>query len=213
MDQERTAAQDNPLDGEDRATPKLSLQLTSHGWSSPKVQPTLPRSYVPVHHTHDEPALAAWHRIPIARVPAVDIDVLLEVYETAPDSITEKYLQLRADASKQLFMKLVEHVNANLTKEISVTTLAQAVGLRKASLTRLVRENSGKSIAAFVRERRVSIALSLLRTSHERLGSIAVKCGFSSQSYFSQIIRHKTARSPLEYRRSNLAQLEAGPAR
>jgi transcriptional regulator GlxA family with amidase domain len=76
-----------------------------------------------------------------------------------------------------------------------------------------VRENSGKSIAAFVRERRIANALTLLRGSHERLGSIAVKCGFSSQSYFSQIIRYKTGRSPLEYRRLHLRQLEAGPSR
>jgi AraC-like DNA-binding protein len=209
MHQDRTPTPDGPHDGEAGLTPKLSLQLTSYGWSSPNVKPALPRSYVPFHQSEAEPVLSAWHRIPVARPPVVDIGVLREVYETVPDSISEAYVQLRAAASRQLFVKLVEYVETNLTKEISISTLAKVAGLRKASLTRLVRENAGKSIAAFVRERRVSTALKLLRSSHERLSSIAVRCGFSSQSYFSQIIRQKTGRSPLEYRRMRLAQLEA----
>lgn len=214
MYQDRTAHQANsPLDGDVATAPKLSLQIRSHGWSSPAIRPALPRSYAPLHGSDADAPGVAWHQVPISRSPVATLEALQTIYESAPEAITDGYLGQRAHASHQLFLKVAHHVETHLTGDVSLSALAKAVGLRKASCTRLVRENSGKSIAAFVRERRVSKALELLRSSHDRLGEIAVICGFSSQSYFSQIIRHKTGQSPLTYRRLHLRQLYAGGAK
>jgi AraC-like DNA-binding protein len=191
-------------------TLKLSLHLTSEGWTTPATDPTPLPSYVPTHAALAPLAHVLWRPVVQGTPVMPDGPALADIYEQAPDAINEEYLRLRADASSQLFLKVASVIDAGLASDLSPFAIANAVGLRRASLARLVRENSGKSIAVFVRERRVAMALKMLRSTPERLGRIAKQCGFSSQSYFSQIIRAKTGVSPLDYRRRHLKQLFAG---
>lgn len=97
--------------------------------------------------------------------------------------------------------RVVEHVLANLDKELSVAQLAEVGGFSRAHFSRLFTASEGISPASFVRQERMRRAARLLGShSHLALKEIAMMTGFDDPNYFAKVFRRFFGTSPTEFR-------------
>ena len=81
-----------------------------------------------------------------------------------------------------------------------MSDLAQSVGLGASRLEHLFKSEARISIRDFVRERRLSEAAVMLRTTEERISTICYAVGFSDVSNFSHAFKKRFGVSPVAYR-------------
>jgi AraC family transcriptional regulator len=83
---------------------------------------------------------------------------------------------------------------------MSVSALAQEVGVRPATLARSYRRHFGRTVGERVRELRVEHATRALSETSEPLSAIAIKSGFCDQSHFTNVFRRYVGVTPAAYR-------------
>lgn len=96
--------------------------------------------------------------------------------------------------------RVVEYIDAHLTRTISLAELADEVGLSPFHFSRLFKNRFGMSIMEYISLRRVELAKAKLQTTGETLASIAYDCGFCSQSHFTGVFMRITGVTPAAYR-------------
>lgn len=108
---------------------------------------------------------------------------------------TEADLPDRADLAR-----LRDLVEARLADDLSLETIAGALGVAPRSLSRAVLQHWGTSVHRYVLSRRLERAKSLLRATDDAIASIALDTGFSSQSHLATVFRKTTGLTPKEFR-------------
>lgn len=106
---------------------------------------------------------------------------------------------------EQAVMFIQQHIDQNL----SCQDIADAVHLNSSHLTRLFKKEKGITLNDFVTSEKMRVAASLLKVTKIPVSMIAVKVGYTSFSYFSQVFRKCTGLTPLEYRQQNVEENEA----
>lgn len=94
----------------------------------------------------------------------------------------------------------LEHVRDEFRAPPSARELARRAGVHPVHLARVVRRDTGHSLAGIVRLRRIEHAIGLLG-SDEPLSSIALDCGFADQPHFTRAFRQVTGMCPGTMRR------------
>jgi AraC family transcriptional regulator len=102
----------------------------------------------------------------------------------------------------RILSRIRDRIEAELDTELSLASLAKESGYSRAHFLRLFRAATGLTPHQYVLERRLSTAQQLLRQSTMLLADIAIRCGFSSQTYLNDIFRKHLGVTPQEYRRS-----------
>lgn len=105
-------------------------------------------------------------------------------------------------ASSKLVHKVYAYVDKNLYKPLLVSELADMLGYNRAYLGHRFKEDSGRSLAGYIRERKIEEACRLLRSSDKAVADIAELLGYSSLSYFHNAFKKATGRTPGAFRNS-----------
>jgi len=106
---------------------------------------------------------------------------------------------------EQAVIFVQQHIDQNL----SCQEIADAVHLNSSHLTRLFKKEKGITLNDFITSEKMRVAASLLKVTKIPVSMIAVKVGYTSFSYFSQVFRKSTGLTPLEYRQQNVDKNEA----
>lgn len=113
----------------------------------------------------------------------------LERAEGAPDDLRPPWLVAACSA-----MANEEHLRIGLPR------LLQLAAVSHAHLARSIVAHYGCTPSEFVTECRLARASLLLATTTDPIGTIAARCGFSSQSYFGRRFRERHGTAPRDYR-------------
>lgn len=101
---------------------------------------------------------------------------------------------------EQAVLYVQQHIDQNL----SCQDIADAVHLNSSHLTRLFKKEKGITLNDFITSEKMRVAASLLKVTKIPVSMIAVKVGYTSFSYFSQVFRKCMGLSPMEYRQQNV---------
>ncbi|WP_107850681.1 helix-turn-helix domain-containing protein [Oceanimonas marisflavi] len=96
---------------------------------------------------------------------------------------------------------LDDYIRQHLHRKISVTQLAGCVFLGESQFHQLFKEQTGLSPYQYVLQKRLTEACRLLTSSQHSLADIAQRCGFSSQSLFTQVFSRNLGVTPARYRK------------
>lgn len=98
----------------------------------------------------------------------------------------------------------IEYIEADLAAPLTVPAIAKAAGVSHNHLTRLFRSQTGDTVVAHIRRRRLSRALHLLRESTLAIPAIAAAVGIPDLQAFNKACRRELGASPraLRARRS-----------
>jgi AraC-like DNA-binding protein/tetratricopeptide (TPR) repeat protein len=93
-------------------------------------------------------------------------------------------------AKKKLIRQLTDFVLNNLENQhFGAKELSRASGMSVYSLSRKLKEISGKTVSKFIREVRLQKALEMIKTENLTISEIAYRTGFNSPTYFNTCFR------------------------
>lgn len=109
-------------------------------------------------------------------------------------------LRLKGGLAPALRKRLTDFVEQHLADPLTLGELAALAALSEYHFARMFRESFGMPPHQYVLARRLTRACELLRQGALPLSEIALACGFSSASHFSNRFRATLGASPGEYR-------------
>lgn len=99
--------------------------------------------------------------------------------------------------------RVSELIACELASDLSLSTLADALGLSKPHFVRLFRNTTGTSPHRYVMQKRIERARQLIQASDASLVDIALEVGFASQSHLHRIFRKTYGVTPGDARRQS----------
>jgi AraC-like DNA-binding protein len=101
---------------------------------------------------------------------------------------------------------LTEFIEARLESAISVADLANLADMGVFHFARCFKQTTGRTPHQYVLRRRIERARHLLVNPRLSVAEVALRCGFSQQSHFSETFRRMVGTSPRLYRNASGAQ-------
>ncbi len=99
-----------------------------------------------------------------------------------------------------LTIKAKKFIEENFPNELNVENIADICNVSVSYLHKLFKANLNITPGEYILNCRISAARDLLSNSNLSLNEILFRCGFNSQSYFSDCFKRKTGYSPKDYR-------------
>jgi AraC family transcriptional regulator len=103
--------------------------------------------------------------------------------------------------------KVIAHVEAHLSRRITVQELASLLRLSASHFCRAFKSAFGASPRDYVVRRRIEVAQALMLTTSEPLRSIALSCGMCDQQHFTRSFRRIVGETPSKWRRTRQGTL------
>ncbi|MEA1648490.1 AraC family transcriptional regulator [Nitrospirillum sp. BR 11164] len=97
--------------------------------------------------------------------------------------------------------RVTAYMEEHLSEHISVKKLGEVARRSASHFCRAFKRTMGETPYSFITRRRLALAQRMMLTSDAPLSEIAISCGFSDQSHFSNRFRDATGQSPAAWRR------------
>jgi len=97
--------------------------------------------------------------------------------------------------------KLRQEIDEQFASPHDLHALAQSVHVSVAYLCRIFKAYTGKTVIAYLVERRIQAAIWKLREGDEKVLSVALGCGFNDLAYFNRAFKRIVGTTPSAYRK------------
>jgi AraC-like DNA-binding protein len=106
----------------------------------------------------------------------------------------------KADRQKMILERFKNLLNGHCEKQHEVSWYAEALTISADYLSKITKENDGRSARAWINEAIIAKAASLMHYADLNIKEISEKLNFTDQSSFGRFIRKNTGMSPKEFR-------------
>ena len=96
--------------------------------------------------------------------------------------------------------KVVVMIESNLSSDLTLSELATSLNINASYLSTVFKKETGKTVTAYVNEKRIELAQELLRTTNLQIQTIAQYCGIIDVHYFTRLFKKITGVSPKQFR-------------
>lgn len=96
--------------------------------------------------------------------------------------------------------QIKNYLDANYAEDITLDTLASLTHMNKYYMAHAFTKYAGMSPMSYLQQKRIQEARSLLESTNCSISQISNILGFSSQSYFSQVFKKTTGKTPIQHR-------------
>lgn len=108
--------------------------------------------------------------------------------------------------------KAVVYLNEHYAERITVDQLAKMANYSNVQFRRLFRNLTQQKPSEYILNVRLNAAKTLLTSTDDKIGDIAMACGFYDHAHFIRMFRANTGQTPAAYRRQNWAFSGSAPA-
>lgn len=130
------------------------------------------------------------------------LSIALAAYVTQRYNPRSNPLEPQASLSPAQRSLLADYIERNLPTDLSVVDLSGLVGYSPDHFTRVFRKTFGVTPHQYITQRRLEKAKSMLRDRNQTITTVALACGFSSQSHLNVVFKRLTGVTPGAYRRA-----------
>lgn len=99
--------------------------------------------------------------------------------------------------------RVLDFLNLNYMKPLSLGDIAEDVGISESHLCRLLKNETGETFVNILNKIRIQKAEKLIRTGQYKVYEVAELVGFSNYAYFYQVFRKLTGATPTEYQKKS----------
>ncbi len=132
-------------------------------------------------------------------------------------TICAKYLTLSGavyGVNESVAESAMRYINENYSSRIHIKDICSKIGCSKSTLLASFKSEYGMTVNTALCRTRLKAAKNMLAAREEEsINGIALKCGFSDQSYFCKVFSSEYGESPSEYKKRISAEKEAELAR
>jgi two-component system response regulator YesN len=116
------------------------------------------------------------------------------------DVILAVQKEQRTESENRTIARVNAYIDEHLHEDVSLTRLADEVGLNPSYLSRLYTRETGRHLSDHIDSRRLNRATELLQQTNLRIAEITDRVGFNNASYFIRFFKKHTGVTPQEYR-------------
>jgi AraC-like DNA-binding protein len=95
-------------------------------------------------------------------------------------------------------------IDSDLSANLTLHSLAANLDVSAGYLSTVFKQETGQTLTAYIRSRRIQHARHLLRTTTLQIGTIALHCGIPDLHYFSKLFKKETGMTPGQYREQDI---------
>ncbi|MFS1511677.1 response regulator transcription factor [Chengkuizengella sp. SCS-71B] len=110
------------------------------------------------------------------------------------------------DSIHRLIRSVIEYVEKDYSKEITLTSLAEQLFVNPNYLSSLFKNEMGVTFSHFVTKTRINKSKELLRETNHKIYQVCKMVGYTDQAHFSKVFKAFEHTSPYEYRENNKPQ-------
>ena len=103
--------------------------------------------------------------------------------------------------SNELVIKILNYLDNNINKKITMDELSRMFYFNKDYLMRVFKKELDITIMDYINKRRIYNSLEETRTTDDMMIKVALNNGFASQEYFSEMFTKIIGVNPLTYRK------------
>lgn len=151
-----------------------------------------------------EPLIERNHRWMERLIHAKDFEALARVLTDALNDFIEGIYLHGFNRSNSHVSRALDFITKNHSKPLSLSNVADHVGLSTYRIAHLVKAHTGKTILQVILHARVQNARNLLENTNRSCTEIAYETGFNDQSYFIRHFKRLTGITPARYRRTRM---------
>ncbi|WP_298506421.1 AraC family transcriptional regulator [uncultured Maribacter sp.] len=132
------------------------------------------------------------------------LSILEKIANTKAYSVAIKgneFLSQSVTDSKRL-EQVFEYVNTNYKNTITISHLAEHVGLTSNSFCRFFKKMTNQTFVYFLNDYRINKASEIIRFENKNLTEIMFECGFQDQSYFCKVFKKHQGLTPSDFAKS-----------
>lgn len=100
-------------------------------------------------------------------------------------------------------MKLLYYIEEHITEPLTLTRLSAYVNLSKEYTSYIFRKETGKTLTAYVNERKLLFAKELIANEKMSLKDTAAYLGYENYNYFSTLFKRYMATTPVALKQNN----------
>lgn len=132
------------------------------------------------------------------------LNALNLIYEGKYEVLSsQKFLSDQIVYKSQRIRTVVQYVMRNLNKDITVEQCAQLTKMTKSSFCRYFKTQTHMTFTHYLKTVRIDFAKRLLLNTSMPIKEVGYNCGFESISYFNQVFKDITGKSPGKVRKNN----------
>ena len=118
----------------------------------------------------------------------------------AYDILTTFFYELKAEQKSLRLVRAKQFVEDNYAKSLSVSDIAEALGVSESLVFRFFNEEEGITPSDYIKSVRVRHAEQLLLSEQGlKIGEVSALCGFSNEAYFCKVFKARTGMTPKKY--------------
>ncbi|WP_162341622.1 response regulator [Paenibacillus paridis] len=114
--------------------------------------------------------------------------------------ILEQCLPAEEHEENRVVQSIHAYLSSHLGGDLSLKTMAFAIGHNPSYLSRLYKQKAGKALSETINELKLARAKELLAEPQYRIGDVSKAVGFLSEHYFYRFFKKATQMTPQEYR-------------
>ncbi|MEG0352588.1 MAG: AraC family transcriptional regulator [Cellulosilyticaceae bacterium] len=99
-----------------------------------------------------------------------------------------------------LIRKAINYINVNLSTELHLKTIAEAIDVSPNYLSNLFNKETQQSITRFIHSKRIDKAAELLQSAELSIQTIAFYVGYSDMNYFTKLFKKQTGMTPTHFK-------------
>jgi AraC-like DNA-binding protein len=108
------------------------------------------------------------------------------------------------DRKETTALSIIEYINANLEKDITIHDAAKHASVGEAGLNKLLKETLSVNFSEILQEARLRKASALLKTTLFSIDEVAAASGYRNTNTFEKVFKMTKGMPPEQFRRSNL---------
>ena len=120
------------------------------------------------------------------------------LYQLSRELLTD---QPQLPAIDPQFSEILEYIDLHASEKLRLEDVADSLGYNRNYICHLFQKHIGQTYVQYLTQRRLENARRLLTDTALPIAEIALRCGFSDNTYFNRVFKRATNRTPAEYRR------------
>ena len=132
-------------------------------------------------------------------IDIIDKEALSELFRGIVDSMLEEKTEQTDISAQDAVEKAIAYVNEHYCEKITLTGIAQMVGVSSSYFSTMFSRLTGENLIAYITRLRIEKAAELIRSGSFSLTETAFMVGYEDYAYFSRIFRKAMGVSPRDY--------------
>ncbi|MGL4338458.1 MAG: AraC family transcriptional regulator [Turicibacter sp.] len=116
---------------------------------------------------------------------------------------SQPILNLKTSKKITAMKTVIQYIQLNYHKKISISTLSQLVGYSDYHFIRFFKQETGTTCTEYINQLRLSKAYEWIQTTDKSITEIAFDCGFENLSYFSKKYKEHYHMTAAQTRKNN----------